>query len=107
MKAKMNNFSTWIKYVDEKKLAQEMENELVNSGFHIVDKCEHYFKPQGYTGLWLLSESHFAIHSFPEEDRIYLELSSCVDEPFLKMRNYIVTSHPCCFCNKPSNIRIM
>lgn len=90
MKAFMNNFNVWIKYEDEKQLAEEFEKALINSGFHIVNKCEHYFDIQGYTGLWLLSESHFAIHSFPEEEKIYLELSSCVEEPFCKMREYIL-----------------
>ena len=43
---------------------------------------EHYFTKQGYTGLWLLAESHFAIHTFPEEDKIYIEISSCVKKYF-------------------------
>lgn len=38
---------------------------------------EHHFSPQGYTALWLLSESHFAVHTFPEFGRTYIELSSC------------------------------
>jgi len=90
MKAFMNNYNTWIKYEDEKLLAEEFEKALISSGFHIMNKCEHYFDVQGYTGLWLLSESHFAIHSFPEEDKIYIELTSCVDEPFEKMKKYIL-----------------
>ncbi len=90
MKAYMNNFSAWIKYEDENKLIVEIERELVNSGFHVLNKCEHFFKPYGYTGLWLLSESHFAIHSFPEEDKIYVELTSCVDGPFDKFKNYLI-----------------
>lgn len=90
MKAYMNNFNAWIKYEDENKLIVEIERELVNSGFHVLNKCEHFFKPYGYTGLWLLSESHFAIHSFPEEDKIYVELTSCVDGPFDKFKNYLI-----------------
>ena len=35
------------------------------------------FYPYGYTKLYLLSESHFAIHTFPEEKLAYYELSSC------------------------------
>lgn len=31
---------------------------------------------------FLLAESHFAIHTFPECGISYLELSSCVDKPF-------------------------
>lgn len=38
---------------------------------------EHHFSPQGYTCLWLLAESHLALHSFPEEAHTYIELSSC------------------------------
>lgn len=90
MKAYMNNYNAWIKYEDEHKLIEEIERELVNSGFHVLNKCEHFFEPYGYTGLWLLSESHFAIHSFPEEDRIYIELTSCVDGPFNNFKDYLM-----------------
>jgi S-adenosylmethionine decarboxylase len=41
--------------------------------------------------LFLLSESHFAIHTFPEEGQSYIELSSCVFEPFLKFVSNIKT----------------
>lgn len=61
---------------------QKLEQKLIKAGFTIVDKVEYYFPKQGYTGLWLLSESHFAIHTFPEEDKIYLEISSCVKKYF-------------------------
>ena len=90
MKAYMNNFNAWIKYEDEKNLIKEIDRELVNAGFHVLEKCEHFFEPYGYTGLWLLSESHFAIHSFPEEDKIYVELTSCVDGPFDKFKKYLI-----------------
>ena len=90
MKAYMNNFNLWIKYENEDKLKTEVEKELKNAGFHILNKCEHYFEPQGYTGLWLLSESHFAIHSFPEEDKTYIELTSCIDEPFETFKKYLL-----------------
>lgn len=31
----------------------------------------------GHTGLWLLSESHLALHSFPERGALTLDLHSC------------------------------
>ena len=80
MKAIMYNYNTWIKYRKEEELIEILENMLTSSGFNVINKVEHYFEKQGYTGLWLLSESHFAIHTFPEEDKIYLEISSCVKE---------------------------
>ncbi len=82
MKAVMYNYNTWIKYQKEQKLIMELENMLIKSGFTIIDKVEHYFNKQGYTGLWLLAESHLAIHTFPEENKIYIEISSCVKKYF-------------------------
>ena len=85
MKAQMYNYNTWIKYQKEEKIIKEFEKILKKSGFTIIDKVEHYFTKQGYTGLWLLAESHFAIHTFPEENKIYIEISSCVKKYYDKI----------------------
>ena len=52
------------------------------SGFGVLDVIEKHFEPIGYTALFLLSESHFAIHTFPEHNQTYIELSSCVKKQF-------------------------
>lgn len=44
---------------------------------------EHHFEPQGYTALWLLGESHLAVHTFPEHGISYLELSSCMMDKYV------------------------
>ena len=82
MKAEMYNYHKWIKYENEEILIKRFETLLIKSGFKILKKVEHYFENQGYTGLWLLAESHFAIHTFPEENKVYIEISSCVKEYF-------------------------
>lgn len=82
MKAIMYNYNKWIKYDKEEIIVPKLEEMIKRSGFTIINKVEHYFEKQGYTGLWLLAESHFAIHTFPEEDKIYIEISSCVKEYF-------------------------
>lgn len=92
MKAVMYNYSTWIEYVDENIIIKEFERILLDSGFKIIDRVEHFFEKQGYTGLWLLAESHFAIHSFPEEDKIYIEISSCVKEYFDRFKQSLLYS---------------
>ena len=84
MKAVMYNYNKWIKYEKEEYIIPQFEKMISNSGFTIIDKVEHYFTKQGYTGLWLLAESHFAMHTFPEENKIYIEISSCVKEYFDK-----------------------
>ncbi|MCG8700222.1 MAG: S-adenosylmethionine decarboxylase [Bacteroidales bacterium] len=77
MKAQIYNFSGWIKEVDSEKLRGLMNDILEKSGFNVLNYVDHEYAPEGYTAVWLLSESHFAVHSFPEEDKTYIELSSC------------------------------
>lgn len=50
---------------------------LLGAGFNVLGFIEHKFEPQGYTVLFLLGESHFAVHTFPEHGKMYVELSSC------------------------------
>ena len=82
MIAKMYNYNTWIKYETEEKFIKEMEQFIIKSGFTIVGYKEHFFEKQGYTGVWLLAESHLAVHTFPEENKTYIELTSCVKSYF-------------------------
>lgn len=77
MEAKIDNYSDWIDECNPESLKSDFEDILTKAGFGILGFMEHHFEPQGYTGLWLLSESHFAIHTFPEENKTYIELSSC------------------------------
>lgn len=77
MKAVIYNISGWINSTDEVVIKNYFDELLDKSGFTTLNYQSHQFSPIGYTGLWLLSESHFAVHSFPEEDKSYIELSSC------------------------------
>lgn len=84
MKAQMYNFSSWISEIDPIVLKDIFSKLLTQSGFGIESIQEKHFEPYGYTALFLLSESHFAIHTFPESKQTYIELSSCVKKPFDK-----------------------
>lgn len=84
MKAQMFNYNNWVKETNHYKLRQKYNELLKSSGFGILSFVEYNFEPHGYTALWLLSESHFAIHTFPEENKSYIELSSCIEKPFKK-----------------------
>lgn len=77
MKAKIWNTSGWINHADADYLKTVFNEILENSTFKILNYSENRFNPYGFTGLWLLSESHFALHTFPEHDLTYIELSSC------------------------------
>lgn len=82
MKAKMNNFKAWIAETRPDFLNGTYKKLLKESGFNLMAEQFHFFEPFGFTALYLLGESHFAIHTFPEENKTYIELTSCVDKPF-------------------------
>lgn len=82
MKAKMYNRQWWITDTESARLHSNLTSLLKGAGFGVLGEVEHKFTPQGYTCLWLLSESHLAVHTFPEENKTYVELSSCVPSPF-------------------------
>jgi len=49
--------------------------------YQILQKTEHQFHPQGCTILYLLSESHISIHTFPEKNYIALDIYTCREYP--------------------------
>lgn len=53
-------------------------NDIIKStNINVLKSLIHKFKPHGLTALYLLSESHFSIHTWPEEKKIRLDLFSC------------------------------
>lgn len=86
----MFNYSSWITETDPTDLFDRFMILLNESGFKVEDVIEKHFKPQGYTALFLLSESHFAIHTFPEHNKTYIELSSCIKNPFVIFKQNLV-----------------
>jgi len=77
MKSEIFEFSEWVNSSDSQSLQEIFDAILRKSGFTILNFIDHTFIPQGYTAVWLLADSHFAIHTFPETNQAYIQLSSC------------------------------
>jgi len=77
VKAVVYNFQQWISVTDPSELKREFEYFLSVSGYHVLNFVEHFFPNGGYTSLWLLSESHLAIHTFIADNKTYIELTGC------------------------------
>lgn len=82
MKAQIWKVSGWIEHSDAAYIENVLEKMLNDSGFKILERVSNEFQPFGYTALWLLSESHLALHTFPEENKSYFELSSCLETKY-------------------------
>jgi S-adenosylmethionine decarboxylase len=58
-----------------------MAKEAINrSGMTIVDSVVHKFDPQGITAVYVLAESHFIIHTYPEANYLSIDCYTCGKE---------------------------
>lgn len=68
-----------LKFTDEssgfiKEIAQDLINDL---NLNVVKKMAHTFHPKGTTFVFILSESHLLIHTWPELGMIHIDLFTC------------------------------
>ncbi|MAG78591.1 adenosylmethionine decarboxylase [archaeon] len=64
--------------LDENLLEKEIKRLIEKSGLGIVGKCFYKFKNAGVTGIFLISESHVSVHTWPEKNNsINLDIFTC------------------------------
>lgn len=68
-----------ILIMDIKNLKQRMIDGINKSGATILSYIEKTFDNGGYTILFLLSESHCSIHTYPENNSLFTDLFTCGD----------------------------
>lgn len=54
--------------------AEELIEKL---NLNVVERIAHEFPVQGITVVYLLSQSHMAIHTWPELNLVHLDLATC------------------------------
>jgi len=62
---------------DSTKMKELFDNICKKYNYTILNQMEHIFEPQGITILYLLSESHISIHTFPERNYAALDIYTC------------------------------
>lgn len=50
---------------------------LIDANFTVLQKNHYPFTPQGETIVYVLSESHFALHTYPEVKYISMDIYVC------------------------------
>lgn len=80
---------------DISQLKNLLDNICEKHNYTILQKTEHIFEPQGYTILYMLSESHISIHTFPEKEYIAFDLYTCRSYeshcPYMEIYEYLIT----------------
>lgn len=68
------------KLIDDKEFVQQILHEGARiSGAHILKEVFHKFSPQGVTGVVVIAESHFSIHTWPEYGYCSVDIFTCGD----------------------------
>jgi len=49
--------------------------------FTVLGKLTHLFTPQGCSLVYLLSESHISVHTFPEKNYLAMDIYTCREYP--------------------------
>ncbi|MEM0057476.1 MAG: adenosylmethionine decarboxylase [Candidatus Bathyarchaeia archaeon] len=77
--------------VDPRKLSRVedlrpiLDRVVASSGLHVVSSSFHQFEPHGVSAIYLLSESHLSVHTWPEYGYMALDIFTCGDDgPALK-----------------------
>lgn len=72
LKFKSNIPASLFDYFIFHSIRNDIENE-----FNVVDEYEYTFEPDGKTIVFVLSESHAVIHTFPEINMVSLDIYTC------------------------------
>ncbi len=62
---------------DNERVKDDLRKALLRENFNIVGVVDKEFQPHGYTVVFLLAESHAAIHTYPEHGSLVFNLNSC------------------------------
>ena len=54
-----------------------MVDAAIECGATVVQKCFHMFSPFGVSGVVIISESHLAVHTWPELGYAAVDLFTC------------------------------
>jgi S-adenosylmethionine decarboxylase len=68
------------KLIENASLVSLFEDAIRKSGATILNYNEHKFHNDGITFVFLLSESHCSVHTYPEHNSLFVDLFTCGDK---------------------------
>ncbi|MBI4176132.1 MAG: adenosylmethionine decarboxylase [Candidatus Aenigmarchaeota archaeon] len=66
---------------NKKAIEKAIETGIKNCGLYLVKMNSHQFNPVGITTIAIISESHIAIHTYPEASHASVDLFTCSSNP--------------------------
>jgi len=75
-------------------LSTLLKNICSKYGFEILKEADYSFEPIGCTIIFLLSESHISIHTFPEKKHISFDIYTCRyyndNSEYIEIYNFLI-----------------
>ncbi|RLG58233.1 MAG: adenosylmethionine decarboxylase [Candidatus Hydrothermarchaeota archaeon] len=56
---------------------EKIERVVNKSGVTVLSSYHHQFNPHGVTSIFLLAESHFTVHTWPEYNYMAVDIFTC------------------------------
>lgn len=73
-----NVYDVNVSFLEKMDENVSMLANIVNKlDLHVVSQTGFQFEPVGYTYAFVLSESHFTIHTYPEYNSCYIDIFCC------------------------------
>lgn len=71
----------WLKtYPGDDAICRACQAAIECSQMQVVSFAGKDFAPQGVTRVWLLAESHFSVHTYPEHGYLSVDCYTCGSE---------------------------
>jgi S-adenosylmethionine decarboxylase len=67
--------------IDYNSLEKAVEEFIEKLDLKVVKKDKYDFSPKGTTAFFILSSSHLAVHTWPENNYLHLDLITCQKIP--------------------------
>jgi S-adenosylmethionine decarboxylase len=87
--------------MDLQTIKKGFEQAILKSGATILGKSDYVFENDGLTMVFLLSESHASIHTYPEHKSVFIDFFTCGDSV-----DHIAFHDAICDLFKPEKIKI-
>ncbi|MBN2378665.1 adenosylmethionine decarboxylase [candidate division WOR-3 bacterium] len=66
--------------VNSGEVEQAFREAARRSNASVVDSLFHYFNPHGVSGVVVIAESHFSVHTWPEHGYAAIDFFTCSDD---------------------------
>lgn len=66
--------------VNSGEVEQAFREAARRSNATVVDSLFHYFNPHGVSGIVVIAQSHFSVHTWPEHNYAAIDFFTCSDD---------------------------